>query len=343
MDELQPRPSTDRHGLFPWNPSVQLGLGIETKQFAKTRSSIASHSSIINDYGDAKHLSENRGPSTARSSNGYPSSTADLVAHLGSGFANPDEAPRFKESDISVLGETLQLREAAGEELQSTKEEENLGESIRAALQCSAIREGKDFLPINDLARIVTRKRVRQELAKLPQPPPPEELEYLTDQIWNVAPSSPSRSSRRKTTRRRIFAILALMEKLGHVADFIKEGLYDSDLPFILSSGTRPGLRQLDRRGDDGELHPIQLFTKWVIHEREYFDNFQWELLAPYFSLSTKEEPKILHYNLENRIILPFIEDEEVKHAGGFGDVWRVKIHPAHHNHCEDSVSLGFT
>jgi hypothetical protein len=279
-----------------------------------------------------------------RSNSDYETSRASLVAYSGAGFTNPDELPRLNESDISAPCETVPLNGVAGERSQAQSAEyENLGESIRAALQRSAVREGKDFLPINALDRIVTKRRVRQELANVPDRILPEQLDYLTDHIWEVKSPSLSKSSSKKTTRRKIFAVLALMQKVGHIMDFINEGIYDSDLPFTLAEGSRKGLRQLARKGEDGTLHFIQLFTSWQIFEQEYFDNFQWQVLAPYFVLSTKKDPKILHYNLENRIIMPFNEDHEVNHAGGFGDVWRVKIHPAHHNHCDNSVGLEVT
>jgi hypothetical protein len=128
------------------------------------------------------------------------------------------------------------------------------------------------------------------------------------------------------------------MEQVDQILHFIKENLYDSDLPFLLSEGPRKGARQLKRKDNDGNLHEIYLFAQWKTYELEAFDTFQWQLVAPYFHLSTQLEAKILHYSLENHVILPFIEDDEIRHSGGYGDVWRIKIHPAHHNFCKDSV-----
>jgi hypothetical protein len=348
LDETEsPRPSKGP-SVVPWDPALQLGLGLGSEHFlesAKPQSSIASHSSVVNDHGDARHLSENRGSITVRSNSDYESSIADL-AHLGSGFTNPDVLLKLNESGISAQGETSPQNGVSRKRLQpiqSSTEEVNMGASIRADLIRSAVREGKDFLPINALDRIVTRKRVRQELANVGRALSPEQLDKLTDHIWEIKSPSLSKSSSKKTTRRKIFAVLALMQKVGHIGDFIKEGIYDSDLPFTLSEGSHKGLRQLARKGEDGTLHPIQLFAKWQIFEQEYFDTFQWQVLAPKFFLSTTKDSKVLHYNLEMRTIMPFIEDEEVKHVGGFADVWRVKIHPAHHNHCDDSVRLEVT
>jgi hypothetical protein len=331
-------------GVVSWHSDVELGLDIGNERVpdsTQAQGSVASHSSVVNDHGDARQLAENRRGNGVSGGGGYGYSTADLVAYSGAGFTSADALPSLIESDVSPPGKILQLDQVSPDDLQAElATREDLGESIRAAFQRSAVREGKFFLPIDALERIVSKKRIRQELARLNPERLPEQLDNLTAQIWEVNPTSRSKASSKKTTRRKLFAILALIEKLDQIVEFIKEGLYDIDLPFVLSTGSRKGLRQLDRKGEDGELHPISLFADWKTIELEYFNNSQWELLAPYFHLSTKKDPKILHYNLENETIMPFTEDHEVKHTGGYGDVWKVKIHPAHHNHCDNSVSL---
>ena len=223
------------------------------------------------------------------------------------------------------------------------KELENLGESIRAALiRVPQAGERKKFLPNDALDRIITRKKVRQELSR--HMVPPKELDTLTDKVWEITTPLPSKSLGKETTRRKIFAILGLMDKVKDIIDFIQDGLHDNDLPFELLDGPRPLLR-LYGKGKDGNTDRIPLFDKWRAHELESFNNYQWELIAPYFQLITETNRKVLHYNLQNRVILPFIEDVEGagraggRAEGGFGDVWRVKIHPAHHNCCEDTVS----
>jgi hypothetical protein len=43
------------------------------------------------------------------------------------------------------------------------------------------------------------------------------------------------------------------------------------------------------------------------------------------------------HYDLQSGCILPFLEDEEGgRKSGGYGSVWRVKIHPEHQRWSED-------
>lgn len=325
----------------PWDHKAQLNgpgqAGLEIDNLLhppKPQSSAASHS-VVNDYGDAEHLAENR------SNVSLGVSTADLTLHTGAGFTNTSDLPALRESDISNEGEGTPLEGDLKDKSEDRfPEAVNLGQSIRASTQRSANgREEREFLPIDALERTITRTRVQQEIRDVV---PFEKLEDFTAQIWEVTSAPFSKSPSKKTTRRKIFAILALMQKTSEIVGFIEEKLYDSDLPFIISDGSSPGLRQLVCKGNDDELHRIQLFAKWSTFELEYFSNAQRHFLAPYFRLSTKEKPKIKHYVLENQSILPFIENEE-KREGGFSDVWRVKIHPAHHNYCKDSVNFHFS
>jgi hypothetical protein len=313
----------------PWDENVELvghELGKIRLNLPRSEGSAASHSSVINDYGDAEHLAENRKSGHPDFSSDSRVSTGELVLHSGAGFVNTQEEITQVDK-TGLVGPEDQL-----------PEEETVGGLIRAAFQTSAVGEDKKkFLPIDSLERIVTKKRIRRELKDLV---PTEKLERVIDEIWDLTPASPSKSSTKYTTRRKIFAILALMESTGNIVYFIKENLHDNDLPLILSDGSRPEMYRRDRR--TGLLQSIQLFAAWPAHELEYFDINQWKLLAPYFVLNTKDNPKVKHYNLPERITLPFIEENEVRREGGFSDVWKVKISPGHHNYRKDWVSLSW-
>ncbi|KAF3765541.1 kinase-like protein, partial [Cryphonectria parasitica EP155] len=140
--------------------------------------------------------------------------------------------------------------------------------------------------------------------------------------------------------RKRIFATLVLINQVVAIGDFIQEGLYDMHLPFYLPD------QKLDLHGDvyrlsnpeeDNTKIPIPLFSGWKSLERENFEKYQWQFLAPFFDVMSGENSRPLHYVLEDSRILPFIEDLEGKGpepviSGGYSEVWRVKIHPAHHS-----------
>ncbi|KAK4215503.1 hypothetical protein QBC37DRAFT_419054 [Rhypophila decipiens] len=279
-----------------------------------------------------------RSPSESRKS------TAELVAQTGAfsetddGTANPQVSLTVDDSPSPSLSSSPRAAKTVDFET-----------AIRAAFKVSASRDKGQYLPNDAFNRIVTRDRVRQELARLvPRTIAADRLDWYTDQVWHTTPPPASSSSRshdpRPTTRRKIFAILALIQRVPDIVRFIDdsdENLHDNDLPFLLSDGPNPGTRQLQRRGRDGNLSPITIVSTWPAFMLEVFNDYQWKLLPPYFVLSTTTRPEVPHYSFEYGTVLPLIEDEEIAsgNRGGFGDVWKVKIHPAHHNCSHDASS----
>ncbi|KAH8802626.1 kinase-like domain-containing protein [Xylogone sp. PMI_703] len=299
-------------------------------------SSVGSGSSVVNDGGNAKYLVENETSSHQISNKDSRDVELD---HIGAGVGNTIYHTELNEIDFrldNTLPRDEVRREDSGYQLK-----ENLGQSIRASLiSVSRAGEKNKFLPNDALARIITRQRVRHELSSH-KVATSKELDTLTDQVWEITTTTASLG--KQTTRRKIFAILGLMDKVEDIIHFVEAGLYDNDLPFKLQGDSCPQLR-LSGKGRDDDTGHILLFDKWRPHEIESFNTYQWQLIAPYFRLVTGMEPKVLHYNLQNEIILPFIVDleqagrAEGHNVGGFADVWRVQIHPAHHNYCKDNA-----
>lgn len=65
-------------------------------------------------------------------------------------------------------------------------------------------------------------------------------------------------------------------------------------------------------------------------------------MLSPFFELRSREVP---FYDLHDSAVLPFIEDSEKDQKirprhGHHGNVWRVKIHRAHHDWVEVLLSF---
>jgi hypothetical protein len=97
----------------------------------------------------------------------------------------------------------------------------------------------------------------------------------------------------------------------------------------------------LPLRRVESALHTNQLFSpqfpdtkldiahSWEDHHFDSFLDYQKYMLAPCFTLNSKE---VLFYDLEPNAVLPFIEVEEKKKLGHHGSVQRVKIHLGHHN-----------
>jgi hypothetical protein len=339
---------------------------------SRAHSLTGSHSSFVRDHGDTKRYDRERekekeilsgqnanepheptdpGQILSHAGTRPDLSTADTdlpsqvsVADQGEGTPQDDAQARAKvKISISLPGQDptspAQDDDAAYWDDEET-EQDSLGSKIRVAMEHSTLNKDRRFMPLNDLDKIITKDNARHELA-LHSEIPVESLDMVRDEICNI--TSPSADPTKRTTRRKIFAILVLIDRVPSILDFIKEGIYDSDLPFILKDGPKPGTHRLYRKVRK-TLQPIPIFRNWKHVFLEAFDNNQWRFLAPNFSLSGGKQTKVCHYELEDRIILPWIEDMEYKviAAGGYGEVWRVKIHPAHHDGCEPGVSFTF-
>lgn len=143
-----------------------------------------------------------------------------------------------------------------------------------------------------------------------------------------VSPES-ARKIAEETCRcaRQFFAILAYMKKGPDIRSILREGLSDGDLPLKRKEGSA---FVLERK--NGE--PVDAFKKWEDRYLEKFDRIQWWMTAPVF----EQREKL--YELDENTVLPFIDDGHWEQKqGGYSDVFRVCIHPAHHRFWELSES----
>jgi hypothetical protein len=126
------------------------------------------------------------------------------------------------------------------------------------------------------------------------------------------------------------------------IVKLIDEGISDTDLPFSrvpahstnTSSSNSQSLASskytLGRSSCPCKHHikcGINAFSSWRRMEMESLCRDQWITLAPVFE-------NLAHYDFEDNIILPFIDDkerfpEEIR-RGGYSEVWATRIHPAH-------------
>ena len=211
----------------------------------------------------------------------------------------------------------------------------SLASRLRAGLGL-AVKEGYRFLPRDKFNEILTSSAVRQELKTVFPAASEAELKGLTDKVYTASETRRGKTSS-ATHRRKLFALLSLMEMVPAIKDFIAAGIYDRDLPFIKEdnkASTVPfyymyrwdGVRKQAASVPPPKRTPISCFSSWRDPDIEGFYTHQWQLLAPHFELGSLEL-----YNFHDNIILPFIENtSDDWKEGGFSDVWRVKIHPAH-------------
>lgn len=285
----------------------------------------------INDFGDAKQLQQRRdvGRPTPNDNKGQ------LVSHTGPSY--PPKLPATG-SDLSTL---------VGNSQQSGKDDdldanEDLGGVIRSAFENGNIKTDTEFLPFDKLDLIITPQTAYEELRLHPLGKPDEELERLAHQICDEkAIKTPGSKAAKLTSRRKIFAILVLINEVALIVKFIAEGLWDSFLPFHFAAihngrGTvYSKFKRVDNQAD--EEYAIHCFENTKTIFRENFQKYQWKLLSPYFKVISRDNSMPLHYPLDDQVTLPFIEDQEKettqhRYSGGYGEVWRVRIHKAHYN-----------
>ncbi|KAI0126787.1 hypothetical protein BJ170DRAFT_596356 [Xylariales sp. AK1849] len=247
-----------------------------------------------------------------------------------------------EQSEVSDLGEEFYLRHRAPliEPISSPVEqalgsrienEENAilttEEQLRGAL-VEPYTGSMGFIPRDRLAVIMNKIAVRLNLSQcFSSSHTDAELEAYTDFIC-----------RKEASLRRLFAILILIDRADQISKFIQENISDDDLPLMSVTGTKPGFRELRRR--KAEAEELMCFRRWKQHEIESFSRWQWAMSAPFFSKGKNAQAKF--YPLWDEVILPFTENSrrETKHSlhsgeihqGGYGTVFRVKIHPEHHD-----------
>lgn len=184
--------------------------------------------------------------------------------------------------------------------------------SLEQELLSALVPQSNDqfFLPISALTSLVTEETIDRELHR------------------TVLPSTLERSNLPSKIARncpKLFAILTYVKKGNLITAFLDEQMTDADLPLRVPLAI---LRQENQAGLP------KVFENWPWCEIHDFCRAQWAFLAPVFDQVHD------HYELDNNVILPFIEDEEnFRRQGGYSEVWGVRIHKAHQRLRDSSVA----
>ena len=204
----------------------------------------------------------------------------------------------------------------------------------------------KDFFPKNVLSTIITEQCVRDELSKHLDADA-HNKRHIAGYAKKICEETEFEDNGIQKTKcfRKIFVILVLIEKTPAIIKFLEKGVNDSDLP--LEKVERPHEKgAYDLRLSRNLNKRLKCFSKtWnQLHIRN-FEELQWTTLSPFFGKGGHKEVK--HYPLQDQVVLPFIEVvsrkdrtstyRTLEFEGGFGRVFKVHIHPDHHNF--DSVN----
>ncbi|KAF5568281.1 serine threonine kinase [Fusarium napiforme] len=264
---------------------------------------------------------------TAQSLNQDDGLYGDTDSDKAQGDDDPD-ALQLLDSDISSWGSSS----SKGSEsfpIQKKEISVSLGREIRQAMvrsiepdddsdpEPSTSLFSSRYLPMNQLNRIISHEAILNELrildlfdeSELPRRAMEIQGDIDFKRHTKLGPGSTESTgiSTPCPTRKKIFAILALMGKVPAIADVCDEGLSDEDLPFELDPD---GLRLVRRNGISSE--PIQAFINWRENESDMFDSYQWYMLAPYFVLPGDDDPRVMHYTMNYMIPLPFSVAETI-------------------------------
>ncbi|KAI0103826.1 kinase-like domain-containing protein [Nemania sp. FL0031] len=202
------------------------------------------------------------------------------------------------------------------------------------------------FLPENLLSDLINQAAVLTQLTKtLPRNLQPYVQKYVDiickDSDFQDAEECP-------VSYRKIFAILALVEKTGAIPMLIDEGVDDAKLPLVVfkrEGKFELGYKKIDPTGGVS-IELLHCFKDWTRQKKDEFRHYQWSMLAPVF-----EEGKynlVRHYVIYHQNQLPFIHQDDTTQdseydgsndEGGGGRVTMVNIHPHHHRFTNEALS----
>lgn len=124
-----------------------------------------------------------------------------------------------------------------------------------------------------------------------------------------------------------------IVGKLIHIESFITDNVTDNDLP--LCKVSRPGSYLFGLGRQSTPQAALTCFESWDPSSVRYFEWWQWTVLAPTFEKGQCRDVK--HVVLSHKHPLPFTKDSRLDSGdevsqGGHSTVFKVEIHPDHHN-----------
>lgn len=202
--------------------------------------------------------------------------------------------------------------------------------------------EKKGFLPRRQLDDSMTEESVAAELRHCYEGPDSITIAEHSATICGTSPGQ----YREGQSFKKVFAILLLCDMAKAIPMFLEEGITDHDLPLhkLMNPEDNQTTCNLVRRGDSRKL---ECFRGWSFMEVLNFEEWQWTTIAPFFRDTPRKDVK--HYVLEDQAVLPFSKDSrfpadggsgsDLEFEGGFGQVFKVGIHPEHHDFYQPNVS----
>lgn len=213
--------------------------------------------------------------------------------------------------------------------------------SLKDRLNAALARgdSGRLFVPDNALKSILSPDNVLNELQK----------HYSSDmsavdvhRLANQISARDPHDSLTAISLLRIFAVLTLLDRAHHIHTFSQQGLSDTALPFIKIEASKGeyGKHLIELRRVDAPGIQLGCFDGWTQNDIDAFEKLQWHVVVPIFSNTPKQQ----FLDLKDQTVLPYIESYQNKgqdhFKGGNSEVWKVKIHDAHHTFQNSNTAM---
>ncbi|KAH4203776.1 hypothetical protein HBH42_005620 [Parastagonospora nodorum] len=211
------------------------------------------------------------------------------------------------------------VKEDDKDEEEQEEQEEGLGHMLRTSGHRHADTRVKHFWTDDILARTMTKPCIVGELQSYQRENP---ALFATKSIDTVAEDI-------LKYRRKIFAVLALIDKGACIEEVIAEGLVDKDLP--LHTDESSSLCPLFRYGANSTARKVNCFSRigWKTLHSETFLTSQYAMSPQFLGFDSDGcTPK--HEEFSAREILPIIEEQE-RQQGGYGVIQKIKLARASH------------
>lgn len=234
-----------------------------------------------------------------------------------------------------------------------------LEDQLKAAMKESNESHRK-FLPQDQLDKIITKTVVDNELSKL------RNLLRKYARSWKQLTSvpiegrKPDRNGKghvgaksdsilskyhqppkelQEKSYRKIFAILLFIRRPSRLWSFVEDGVCDADLPLIKVPRKKGPEGRFHLRREKDPRTPLRCLMKWREGTIYDFAETQWIVLAPQFRKPNGKD--VLHIRLQPKQPLPFTSWRPMP-RGGYGQVYRAKVHYSHHAFDKDEVRATF-
>lgn len=303
------------------------------------------------DRGNAIHMiweqsqPEKPGHST---SNPHSQGSPDIdISWLDSSHMEPlDSSDHTNEITMEPVDDDEDVNRVTMEPTDDSEDIYSIENRICSSLVRSAF-DGREYLPLDRLCRILSPSVVHNLMLQ----------HFDNDKVWEYerevlgtqdgTPVLPPR-------RRRILAILVLIDQVKRLPKFIEQGVDDTALPFHfnhIKSARRVTVSYMPHPQDETcaqescpcrSPHPpdepiLRKFDVWPNRTAKEFTLWQSIIHVPFLKFPGD---KIYFYDLYQDSTLPF-DRYELQSTGGYGAVRKVTIHPSHYNcHVNSKVTI---